>query len=173
LVAIAFGHMTTTTREFLFEFLDNEVTLANFERWIYKNKELQTAQPTLYQDLLLFDYGDRDATHGIKNKLEPYLDKKEFNVWRTKRLLSKIIEDKIDIVLGTRKLRELYFDTGQNFIPPTLAIGFESELDDLPTPDEYNLWSEKELKEKLAKADKYKERIKRDAKEFLTKLKSE
>jgi hypothetical protein len=164
--------MTTKTKEFLFEFLDNEVALVDFEQWIYKDKELETSQPTLYQDLISFDFGDRDAKRGIKNKLEPYIDSKEFNVWRTRRLLNKIIEDKIDIVLGTRKLRELYFDTGENFIPPTLGIGFESELDDLPTPDEYHLWNEKELKEKLKKVDTYKEHIKRDAKDFLTTLKS-
>jgi hypothetical protein len=164
--------MTNETKEFLFEFLDNEVTTGDFEQWIYKNNELETSQPTLYQDLILSDFGDTDVKNGIKNKLGPYIDSKEFNVWRTKRLLNKIIENKIDIVLGTRKLRELYFETGENFIPPTLGIGFESELDDLPTPDEYHMWNEKELKEKLKKADRYKEDIKRDAEAFLTTLKS-
>lgn len=164
--------MTTETKEYLFEFLDNEVALADFEQWIYKDKDLETLQPTLYQDLIQFDFEDRDARHGIKNKLEPYIDRKEFNVWPTKRLLSKIIEDKIDLVLGTRKLRELYFNTGENFIPATLGIGYEGELDDLPTPDEYHMWSEKELKEKLKKVDDYSEHIKQHAKVFLTTLRS-
>lgn len=164
--------MTNKTKEFLFEFLDNEATTDDFEQWILHDKELETFQPTVYQDLIQFDFGDRDARQGIKNKLEPYIDRTEFNVWRTKRLLSKIIEDKIDIVLGTRKLRELYFDTSESFIPVTLGIGYESELDDLPTPDEYHMWNEKDLKEKLTKADKYRANIKRDAKAFLTILES-
>jgi len=164
--------MTTEIKEVLFEFLNNEVTLADFEQWIYEDKELETLLPTLYYDLIEFDFRDRDAKQGIKSKLRPYADENEFKIWRTMRLLSKIIDDKIDIVLATRKLRELYFDTGENFIPPTLGIGYESELDDLPIPDEYHMWSEKELKEKLKKADSYKEHIKRDAKVFLTTLKS-
>jgi len=164
--------MTNKTREFLFEFLDDEVTVDNFEQWIYKNKELEASHRTLYQDLILFDYRDKDARQGIKNKLGPYIDSKEFNIWRTKRLLDRIIEDKIDLVLGTRKLRELYFDTGENFIPPTLGIGYESELDDLPTPDEYHMWNENDLKEKLKKADRYRANIKRDAEAFLITLKS-
>ena len=164
--------MTTKTKEFLFNFLDNEVAVVVFEQWIYKDKELEIIEPTLYQDLILFDFTDKDAKQGIKDKLNPYLDTKEFNVWRTKRLLNKIIDDKIDIVLGTRKLRELYFDTGENFIPPTLGIGFDSELDDLPTPDEYHMWNENALRERLKKADGYKDRIKKSAEEFLKTLKS-
>jgi hypothetical protein len=164
--------MTNETREFLFEFLDDGVTPTDFEKWICNNKEFETAQPTLYQDLILFDFRDSDVEHRIKNKLEPYIDRKEFNVWRTKRLLTKIIEDNIDIVLGARKLRELCFDTGKNFIPPTLGLRFESELDGLPTPDQYHMWNENALKEKLKEVDRYKEIIKRGAKEFLTTLRS-
>jgi hypothetical protein len=164
--------MTTRTKEFLFEFLNNEVALADFQQWIYRDKELEASQPTLHQDLLLLDFEEKHAKQGIKNKLRPYIDEKEFNVWRTKRLLDKIINDKIDLVLGTRKLRELYFDTGENFLPPRLGIGYENELDDLPTPDEYHMWNEGELKEKLKKADSYRENIKRDAEVFLTTLKS-
>ena len=164
--------MTNETREFLFEFMDNEVTLGDFEQWIYSDKELETLQPTLYQDLIQLNYAENDVKQRVKNKLTPYIDSKEFNIWRTKRLLYKIIEDKIDIVLGTRKLRELYFDTGENFIPLTLGIGFESELGDLPTPDEYHMWNEKVLKDKLKIADRYRNDIKRDAEEFLTTLTS-
>jgi len=43
-------------------------------------------------------------------------------------------------------------------------------LDDGPTPDEYYLWNETELKEKLIKADKYREHIKGDARECLKEL---
>src|ERR1043166_9074987 len=108
--------MTTNTKEFLSRFLSNEVELSDLEKWIYEDKELETSQPTLYQDLILFDFGDRDARRQIIDKLRPYIDQKEFNVWRTKRLLNKIIADQIDIVVGIRQLRELYFDTGKDFI---------------------------------------------------------
>ena len=162
--------MTSETKEFLFEFLDNEVTVDDFEQWINNDKELKTIQPTIYQDLIHFDFDDNDAKQGIKNKLIPYIDNKEFNIWRTKRLLGKIIEDKIDIILGTRKLRELYFEAGEDFIPRTLGIGFDSELDDLPIPDEYYMWNKDALKEKLKKADEYRNNIKKSAIEFLKTL---
>lgn len=162
--------MTNTTKEFLFEFLDNEVPTDCFEQWIYKDNELETLHPTLYQDLILFDFKDKEAGQRIKNQLRPYIDHKEFNIWRTKQLLEKIIGDKIDLVLGTRKLRILYFETGENFIPTTLGIGYESELDDLPTPDEYHTWNKNELKEQLKKAENYRADIIRDAQAFLATL---
>jgi len=67
--------MTNETTEFLFKFLDNEVTVVDFEQWIYNKKELKTIQPTIYQDLILFDLEDSDAKQQIKNKLEPYIDR--------------------------------------------------------------------------------------------------
>ena len=97
----------------------------------------------------------------------PYIDAIELNIWRTKRLLQRIIEDKIDIVLACRKLYEFYYSTGEKFIPPTLGIAYDSELDDVPTPGEYSLWNEDALKEKLKKADQYKPEIKKAAEDFL------
>jgi hypothetical protein len=63
--------MTNEINEFLFKFLDNEVPLVDFEQWIYRDKKLKTIQPAIYQDLILFDFGDNDAKQQIKNKLEP------------------------------------------------------------------------------------------------------
>jgi hypothetical protein len=159
--------MTAKTKEFIFEFLDNGVTVKDFEQWVYAHKELEALQPTLYQDLILFDYTDKDARHQINEKLKPYIDKTEFDLWRTIRLLNKIIEDKIDIVLATRELRQLYYDTGERFIPTKLGIGYESVLDHIPIRDEYHLWNEDVLKEQLKMVDSYRDNIKKDAREFL------
>jgi len=151
--------------------LDDELTVADFEQWIYRDNELETSHPTLYQDLILLDLRNKDARHEIKQKIKPYINLDQFNVWRTKRLLIKIIEDNIDIVLATRKLKVIYYDTGENYIPVTLGIGFDSVVDDLPTPDECHNWNPNSLKERLKTADSYKERIKKDAVEFLETLK--
>ena len=52
----------------------------------------------------------------------------------------------------------------------TLAVYYESELDDVPIPSEYKLWNDQGLQEKLKKVDLYKGDFIKDAKDFLATL---
>jgi hypothetical protein len=164
--------MTEETKKIFFQFLDEELPINDFEQWIYKHSDnLKTElQADLHFDLISFDYNQKNYLSFLTDKITPYIDIEELNIWRTKKLLTDIIENNIDLVLATRKLHILYYDTGENFIPATLGIGYDSELDDVPTPMEYNQWDEKALKEKLEKVDFYKDKIIRDAKLFLDTL---
>ena len=165
-------HLTDTTKQTFLQLLDDEITVKDFEQWVYQysvnlEKELQA---DLHHDLISFNYNQKDSFTRLKDKIFSLVDNEEFNIWRTKKLLVDIIENKNDLVLATRKLRKLYFDTGENFIPITLGIGYESLLDDVPIPSEYKQWNSEGLKEKLKKVDRYRGDIINDAKTFLETL---
>lgn len=161
--------LNDTTKYIFFRLLDGDLTVKDFEQWVYKSSDtLETElQSDFHLDLISFDYNQKDAFRQLQEKIKIHIDTNEFNIWRTKRLLTDIIENKIDLVLATRKLRDLYFETGETFIPTTLGIGYESVLDDVPIPAEYQLWESDALKLALQKVDAYKGDIIRDAKLFL------
>jgi hypothetical protein len=164
--------LTDQTKETFFRLINDDFSVNDFGQWVHKHSgNLEKELPAkLYYDLISFDYNQKDLLAQLKGKIKKWLDRNEFNLWRTKKLLTEIIEQKIDLVLATRKLHTLYYDTGETFIPITLAIGYCSELDDLPIPSEYKLWDSVALKEKLKKVDLYRDDIIRDAKEFLATL---
>ena len=164
--------LTDTTKQIFFRLLDGDFSVKDFEQWVYRHSDnLENELPTdLHLDLISFGYNQKDSFFQLKEKITPYIETDEFNIWRTKKILTDIVEQRVDLVTATRKLRDIYFDTGENFIPVTLGIGYESELDDVPTPSEYKQWDSKELKEKLKKVDWYKDDIVREAKEFLATL---
>ena len=125
----------------IFRLLDGDLPIKDFEQWVYKsNVKLETElPPDIYLDLISFNYTQKDNFKLLTDIINRIVDIDEFNLWRTKKLLNDIIENKIDLVVATRKLRKLYFATGESFIPITLGIGYESELDDVPIPSEYAL----------------------------------
>ena len=166
------NNLTDTTKQIFFQLLEGYLSIKDFGQWIYSNNEKLEIElhPDLYHDIISIDYNEEDSFIDVNNLLAPYIDINEVNIWRTKKLLTEIIEQKIDLVLATRKLRELYFATGENFIPITLGIGYESELDDLPIPNEYHQWDSKALEEKLKKIDMYKENLLCDVKKFIATL---
>lgn len=164
--------LTDSTKQIFFRLLDKDFSIKEFEQWIYKHSNnLEKELPTeLHFDLISFGYNQKDSFFQIEDKITRYIDTNEFNIWRTKKLLTEIIEEKIDIITATRKLRDLYFETGEKFIPVPLGIGYASELDDVPSPSEYNQWDSDGLKEKLKKVEWYKDDMIQDAKEFLARL---
>jgi hypothetical protein len=165
-------YLITDTQTAIFCLLNKDVSVKDYEKWIYENDvHLETElQPTLYFDLISFNYKQKDSFQQLSDKLTPYIDKEKYDVWRIKQLLIDIIEDKVDLVSATRKLRSLYFETGENLIPITLGIGYESEIGDYPTPDEYHKWSEKVIREKLEIIEAYRNNIVKNSKQFLEEL---
>lgn len=155
-----------------FQLLNRDLSVKEFEAWIYDNeKRLEIELPAnLYLDLLSFDYNKKDSLAELEQKITPYIDSRDFNIWRTRMLLLKILNAEVDLVLATRKLRDLYNSTEEKLLSIELGIGYESVLDDLPVPSEYDLWNKDELTMKLKKLDFYKEDLLRDVKSALTTL---
>lgn len=163
--------LTETTRLKFLELLNDELSLKDFEQWIYKNsddleKELSA---DFYLELISLNYNQNDSALQLEHMLFTLISADAFNIWRTKKLLTEIVEQKIDIVLATRKLKAIYYCT-EDFIPVDLGVGYESELDDVPIPSEYSQWDKWTLYEKLMKVDLYKDGFIRGAQEFLDTL---
>lgn len=154
--------------------LEGDLPVKDFERWVYDNSDsLENELDTeAHLDLISFGYKRADCFGELKDMILSYIDTMEFKLWRTKKLLTEIVENKIDLVLATRKLKELYYNGGHNFIPVDLGVGYESELDDVPIPSEYIEFQKHEVEEKLKKIDWYRNYIIKDASELLNTLNS-
>lgn len=152
-----------------FQVLNKDITVQDFEKWIYANSDQLQAglESDLYFDLISFNYNQKDSLKLLQDKLKPHIDKYRFDIWRIKSVLTAIIENRIDLVLATRKLSTLYFETGENLIPVTLGIGCESEIGDFPTPNQYHLWNKDTLTKLIDTKEAYRNSITKDAKKFL------
>ena len=150
--------------------IEGDLPIRDFERWVYDNSDRleNELSSEAHLDLIAFAYKRAGCFDELKNMILEYIDTMEFKLWRTKKLLTEIIENKIDLVLATRKLKELYYNGCSDFIPVALGVGYESELDDVPVPSEYVEFQRHEVEEKLKKVDWYKDYIISDAKELLT-----
>ena len=155
-----------------FKLLDNEFPISEFENWIYEQDSLLEIEldKTVYFDLISFNYKHEKSLFQLKEKLKQTIDTKEFVIWKIRNLLQNIIDEKINLVIATRKLRDLYYETDEKLIPITLGVGYESEFEDVPIPSEYYQWEIDSLSEKLKKVDLYRNSIIQESKELLIEL---
>ncbi len=133
----------------------------DFESWLAVNKELNNKIPFDHlQDIKSFDYRRLESVRYIKIIIKKLFDWQEFERWRTVDLLQKILEEKIDIVLASRILKEFYYEQEEElefpFLTSELSLVFESLLDHYPDATEYHLWEPSALKKELAAVENYK-----------------
>ena len=146
-----------------------------FESWVYENTELENEIPEdHYNDLLAFNFKSKEIKNFIKSIIKKHFDWKEFEKYRTIELLKNIKSGNIEIVLASRKLRELYLEQEEEikrpFLTIGLAIGYESELDNCPIESEYKLWNSDALKKQLEPVEWYRNRILKDVDQELNEL---
>lgn len=158
-----------------YQFLNDDLSLESFETWIYENKELENTIPEdHYNDLLAFNFKSREVKNYIKSVVKKHFDWSEFEKWRTVELLKKIKSGKVEIVLATRKLRQLYLEQEleikRPFLSIGLAIGYGSELDNWPIESEYNQWNSDALKKQLEPVEWYRKQILEDVDSELNEL---
>lgn len=151
-------------RIFFYKFLIGELPLTDFEKWIYDNPELELeVGKDHYTDLISYDFRSRDLIPYIKEFVLKHFDWSEFENWRTIKLLTDILENKVGIVLATRKMKQLYLEQENTDKKPLisrgLAIGYESELDNCPIESEYLLWNKIALKRQLEPVKWYRKDI--------------
>lgn len=160
-----------------YEFLNGDIRRDEFEQWIYSSKELEHEfTEDHYIDLISFPYKTGDYRQYINKIVNTFFDYKEYELWRTIKLLKEISEGKIETVLASRKLRELYIEQEETLERPLitirLGIGFESVLDECPIEKEYELWNPQSLKKQLETVGYYKEDLIDTATIELNELKS-
>ena len=162
-------------RTIFYQFLIDDITKESFEMWIYEHKELETIiQKDHYNDLLSFNFESREFKDYIKSMVKKHFDWKEFEKWRTIELLKKIKSGKVELVLASRKLRQLYLEQEEEikrpFLSIRLAIGYESELHNCPIETEYDQLNSDTLKKQLEPVEWYRDKMLKDVDHELTEL---
>ena len=147
-----------------YEFLNEDLEINKFEYWLYNTQELKSFfSEDVYLELITFNYKSKDSKYFIRKFIKENMNWYDFEKWRTILLFKKIINNDIEIVLATRKLRDLFLEQedeiNSSIISEELAIGFESELEEYPLESEYYLYSKDYLNEKLKLISVYKNKI--------------
>lgn len=158
-----------------YKFLNEDISKESLENWIYENKELEKLfQEDHYNDLLAFNYKSRETKNYIKSVVKKNFDWQEFEKWRTIELLEKIKNGKVELVLASRRLRQLYLEQEEEikkpFVSIELAIGYESVLDNCPIESEYHHWNSDSLKKQLEPIEWYRDDFLIDVNKELTEL---
>lgn len=153
---------------YIYRFLDDELSLKQFEELLYADATLEQDNPQVYLALASFNFHADSAKTDIKEFLFQMIERDEYLRWRLKRYLRGIIEDKMDMIEALRGIVQVYHE-GYFDIPEEFR-GYESALDDVPSENQYHLWNPEALQLKLKKIDVYRADILKSTKELLFQL---
>ncbi|MEW5929065.1 MAG: hypothetical protein AB1941_16515 [Gemmatimonadota bacterium] len=137
--------------QFLDRLLAREVPVREFERWVYGSPELEAELgPGDHLRLLEFDYGQPDAAHELYRVVASIYEHRRPGMLvpdRVWRLACGLAAGTLDPVTSTHRLAELWY-AGHEWIPLDF-VGISSELDELPRPEQRQLWDPAALASKL------------------------
>lgn len=90
-----------------YKFLNRELTLSDFEEFVYSENSLeQELDNDFYLELIGFNFKDKNAREQLEDLIfDRFLTEAEFETWRLQRLLNKFIETEVDI---DKKLDNFY-----------------------------------------------------------------
>jgi hypothetical protein len=78
----------------LFEFLNDEITLSEFQNFIFQTKELEDELETeIYNYLILFNPTDENEIKRVKHLVSKIISEREFETWKLTELLKKFITE--------------------------------------------------------------------------------
>lgn len=79
-------------QEKYFQIYKREITIREFESWIYENESIgQTSGEELYFKLISIDYNSRDALNELKKIMFPVIDHKEVKVIMILEIMKDLI----------------------------------------------------------------------------------
>jgi hypothetical protein len=105
-------------KENVFKVLEDQMSLEDFERWLYNSEELQDL---MTEDVVLeaytLNYKQRDAKYQFKKAIFKYFDEDEFLLWKVKANLTDLIANRND---RDRILYDFYYlgYDGYTFLQP-------------------------------------------------------
>lgn len=114
-------------KENVFKVLEDQMSLADFERWLYDSEDLQNL---MNEDVVLeaytFNYRQRDAKYQFKKAIFKYFDEEEFLLWKVKANLTDLIANRND---RDRILYDFYYlgDDGYIFLQPLRYYMYQIE----------------------------------------------
>jgi hypothetical protein len=127
-------------------FLHGDLSVADFEGWLYLHPEtVETAVgPEIGLALLSIDYRGAHPVHEAKKLIE-----RAYELHRTgevsrdyaRRVATEFLEGDRDLWSATRVLSTLRFEGPEGWIPDEFVY-IDSELDDIPAPGERFRWDQ-------------------------------
>lgn len=84
-------------KENVFKVLEDQMSLEDFERWLYDSEELQNLMTEdVVLDAYTLNYKQRDAKYQFKKAIFKYFDEDEFLLWKVKSNLRDLIANRND-----------------------------------------------------------------------------
>ena len=106
--------MKSEVNNIFFKFLNNEISIENFETNIYNQSELESQlEQNTFQELLEFNYRNEKSNSELKKIIiEKVIGKGQFEKWKLMKLLSNFITDVKNAPIYLDKMYNLFL--GQN-----------------------------------------------------------
>lgn len=137
-----------------FQFLACELTLNEFEQWLYSTSEIEGyLGEAAYLELISFDFRQPDASYELSKLIHKYTTPSKFYTWQIKRLLNSLLDRTQDPIDAFEKLYDLYCK-GYLFLRE-IGIQYVLGIDELPRLVEQNRWDENEFFRRRKILDKY------------------
>lgn len=106
-----------------FKVYNNEITIADFEKWLYSEKELeQLLNSDTYIDLISLNFKDRHVKHEMGKIIDSFLDFGKFEERKLRKTLTDLIERTDDFAKSLIDTYDLYC-LGYNFFD-NLGLGY-------------------------------------------------
>jgi|KBSMisStaDraftv2_1062788.scaffolds.fasta_scaffold345805_3 hypothetical protein len=166
--------LSESARRHFLQFCNGEIDAATFEAWVCADDELEGQighGPHL--DLISADYRGREAV-ATRERCAALLEQHHpgnLNRYRIRTILQSMLDDPATVIPGLRKLVSLRH--GGNDDIPIEFVGFDSELDGVPSPEHYHLWEPAFLTEILGRTRPHLRSIRRSCEELLDRLRRE
>lgn len=132
-------------------FLSGEMPAADFEQWVLATPGLEIALGArAHGQLAAFDFQQQHAAHELFQLVRSiYEGARPARLARDRavRIARGLLSGSVPIHDGVRRLAELCMD-GHDWVPG-IFVGVSSELDKIPTPEQYPSWEPNALAAKL------------------------
>lgn len=166
--------LTEPTRRRFLQFCNGEIDAATFEAWVCADDELESQiGHGAHLDLMTADYRGREVA-AARERCAALLEQHHpgnLARYRVRSILRRMVDDRAAIIPGLRELVGLRHD-GNGDIPIEF-VGFDSELDGVPSPERYHLWEPAFLAEILSRTEPYLRSIQQSCAELLHRLRQD
>ncbi|HEY7373928.1 MAG TPA: hypothetical protein VIF57_17340 [Polyangia bacterium] len=163
--------LTESTRRKFLQFCNGEIDAERFEAWVCADEELESQLGHgAHLDLIAADYRGRDAA-ATRDRCAALLEQHHpgnLVRYRIRSILQRMLDDQGAVIPGLRELVRLRHDGNEDI--PIEFVGFDSDLDGLPSPEHYHLWDPAFLAEIRGRNEPYLRSILRSCRELLGRL---
>jgi hypothetical protein len=163
--------LSESTRRHFLQFCTRETDAAAFEDWVCADGELESQiGHQAHLDLIATDYRGREAA-AARDRCAALLEQHypgALGRYCVRAILRRMLDDRDAVIPGLRDLVQLRNDGNEEV--PIAFVGFDSEMDGVPSPENYHRWAPAFLAEILARNAPYVRSIQKSCAELLEDL---